>query len=76
MNKSRRKQIENIQSRILDLKDELETVRNEEQEAYDNLPESFQDGEKGEKMNNALENLDYAYSSLEEIEEYLEEAIQ
>ena len=39
----------------------------EEQEAYDNLPESFRNGERGEQMSGNIE-------SLEEVTGYLEDA--
>lgn len=74
MNNDRRKRIQEIRESLLDLQADLEKIKDEEQEAYDNLPESFQDGEKGEKMSEAIDNLDYAFSSLEEVAEYLEEA--
>ena len=60
----------------MDLQTEIEEIKDEEQEAYDNLPESLQDGEKGEKMTDAVDNLDSAYSSLEDAIGYLDEAIQ
>jgi hypothetical protein len=43
MNKARRKQLQSI---IIQLND----VTTEEQEAYDNLPESIQDSAKGQEM--------------------------
>lgn len=60
----------------MDLQTEIEEIKEEEQEAYDNLPESLQYGEKGEKMTDAVDNLDSAYSSLEDAMGYLDEAIQ
>jgi len=65
MNKVRRKEI----ARAIELMDQareiLEAVRDEEQEAFDNMPESIQCSERGETMEeyiytieNALENLD------------------
>lgn len=60
----------------MDLQTEIEEIKEEEQEAYDNLPESLQYGEKGEKMTDAVDNLDSAYSSLEDAIGYLDEAIQ
>lgn len=74
MNKSRRKKIQDIKDKLLDLLTEIEEIRDEEQEAYDNLPESLQEGEKGTMMSDAIDNLDSAYSSLEEVAEYLEES--
>jgi len=46
--------------------DILEEAKFDEQEAFDNLPESFQYGEKGERMEEAMNYLDDAISSLEE----------
>ncbi len=50
MNKERRKQLNEIAEQIGSLKDQLESLRDEEQDYYDNMPESFQGGEKAEKM--------------------------
>lgn len=76
MNKSRRKRIQELKDKLLDMLTEIEEIRDEEQEAYDSLPESLQDGDKGTKMSEAVDNLESAYSSLEEVAESLEEAIQ
>ena len=76
MNKDRRKRIQELKDKLLDILTEIEGIKDEEQEAYDNLPESLQDGEKGDKMSEAVDNLDSAYSSLEEVGEYLDEAMQ
>jgi len=43
-------------------------VRDEEQEAYDNMPESFQGGEKGEKAQECISAIEDAISSLEDAE--------
>ncbi len=48
----------------------------EEQEAFDNLPESLQETERGEKMSNAIEQMDYAISSIEDAIDNIEEAQQ
>lgn len=50
MNKIRRKRLAEAIDLISQAKDILEEVKDEEQEAYDNLPESFQYGERGEQM--------------------------
>ena len=75
MNKSRRKKIEAIKNLLSTIQTDLEVIKDEEQEAYDNLPESMQDGEKGEKMYEAIDNLETVCSSLEEIQENLNEAM-
>lgn len=74
MNKNRRKQIDDILVQLNPLLFEIESVKDEEQEAYDNLPESMQNGDKGEKMSDAVNNLEYAFDSLTEVIDYLESA--
>lgn len=60
MNKSRRSEI----ARALDI---LNAVRDEEQTAYDNMPDSLRDGEKGDKMQEGLDQIEEAISALEEV---------
>ena len=43
MNKDRRERIQNIIDQLTDLETEIEKIQDEEQEAYDNLPESLQE---------------------------------
>ena len=74
MNKARRKRIDEIQEKLSEMKDLIDEVLSEEQEAYDNLPESIQDSERGEAMQTAIDSLESAVSSCEEIEDYLNEA--
>lgn len=50
MNNIRRKKLEKALSMIGSAKDILDEVRDEEQEAFDNLPESFQYSEREEQM--------------------------
>ena len=71
MNKDRRKRIQNIIDQLTDLETE-----DEEQEAYDNLPESLQECEKGERMSDAIDSLDHAFCSVGDTISYLDEAIQ
>lgn len=66
MNKQRRNRIAEALELISQARGILEEVKDEEQESYENLPESLQYGERGEQMQ---ENVD----SLEEFIGYLEE---
>jgi hypothetical protein len=66
MNKDRRKELTAIGAAILEAKDHLEAVRDAEQEAFDNLPESLQQGERGQAMEEAIGNLENTISSLED----------
>jgi hypothetical protein len=54
----------------------LETVKDEEQESYDNMPEGLQASEKGEKSENAINNLEYACDNISDAIERLEEATE
>lgn len=74
MNKERRKQLSEIQDKLSELRDMIDTVLSDEQAAYDNLPESLQESERGEAMQMAIEAMESAIESCEEAEGSLEEA--
>ncbi len=74
MNKARRKEINRARDLLAEARAIVEAVKEEEQEAKDNLPESIADGEKGSAMEEAIDKLEEVASSLEEIENNLEEA--
>jgi predicted nucleic acid-binding Zn-ribbon protein len=79
MNKQRRAKLNALQDRmtaakagvsallaeIEEIGDDLETLRDEEQEAYDNLAESLQQGERGQDMEAAVTNIEDAMNTLE-----------
>lgn len=46
---------------------DLESIRDDEQEALDNLPESVQGGERGQDMENAISEMENAMSVLESL---------
>lgn len=73
MNAERRKRIAEALVIIRTLHEEIEAIRDDEQEAYDAMPESFQNGERGEAMQNAIDTLDSAATSLDEASSTLEE---
>lgn len=74
MNAARRKAIDKLYMQLEDLKAAIESLQEEEQEAFDNLPESLQDTERGEAMQEAVDNLEAAASSIEEAMDSLSEA--
>ena len=74
MNKARRTRINEIIDSLNQLKEEINIIMGEEQEALDNMPESFQEGERGEAMQDAIDNLSSAMDSVEEAVDSLEEA--
>ncbi|MBR3467403.1 MAG: hypothetical protein IKH15_09315 [Bacteroidales bacterium] len=76
MNRNRRKQLVKALGQAEELKDTIETLRNEEQECFDNLPESLQYSERGDTMQEIANSLDYAVSNLEEAIDNLNEALE
>lgn len=59
MNKQRRNRIAEALELISQARDILEEVKDEEQESYENLPESLQYGERGEQMQENVESGTY-----------------
>ena len=74
MNKVRRNQLGEIQSKLAEIREMIESVLSDEQDAYDNLPESLQESERGEAMQAAIDAMESAMDSCEEAESSLEEA--
>lgn len=76
MNGNRRKRIQIVINGLNVLLDDIQSLLEEEQNAYDALPESLQEAERGELMQEAIDNLDAASSSVEEAVESLESAAE
>lgn len=64
MNKERRSRINQIISELESLKYDIENVVEEEQEAYDNLPESIQYSKRGESMSDNVSDLEDAANDI------------
>ena len=73
MNKKRRKEIENLRESISETKAKLQYLLDEEQQAFDNMPESIQESERGEEMQEIIEYMETAIDGLEEATESLTE---
>ena len=74
MNKQRRKAIQQALEQIADLKTSVEEINTDEQDSFDNLPESFQDSEKGETIQEAIDFLEAATGAFDEVIDSLEQA--
>ena len=74
MNKERRKTLQELYDIIVEAKDNLDAVRDEEEEYKDNIPENLQGSERYERAEAAVDALESAVSSLEEALDYIEEA--
>ena len=58
MNRERRKKLGEIIDQLEYLREDLDAVASEEREAYDNLPESLQESDRGCAMEEAADELD------------------
>ena len=73
MNNKRRKEISKIVSTLEDVRDRLSEVVDEEQIAFDNMPESIQGSDRGCNSEEAIGYLSDALDSVESALEYLDE---
>lgn len=92
MNKYRRKVLNAIENKLSNFESEndpsqdlsffqeihadLESVKEEEQEAFDNLPEGLQQAERGSAMEQAIDNLDNAMDAIQTCIDAAEETLQ
>lgn len=84
MNKTRRQAIDKIKQRIAEeiptdiissILEDIEAIKDEEQESLDNMPENLQGSERYEVSEAAVDSLDEAYSTLEELNDNIQEAL-
>lgn len=73
MNKQRKKMIKDGYDLIMQAKSLIDTAIEEEQEAFDNLPESLKLSERGEEMEANVEQLQECSDNLEEAINALED---
>ena len=76
MNKNRRSQLDKAHSLILEAQEIVASVRDEEQEARDNLPENLQYSERAETIEEYISTLDDTESTLDDILSNLTEIIE
>lgn len=76
MNKERRKTLQGIIDELESQKENIETLQEEEQEAYDNLPESIQASDRGDAMCENADGLADAASDLEDVISVLQEILE
>lgn len=71
MNKIRRKQLDKIAAELEAIRERIEAIRDEEQDYFDNMPEAFQDGEKGERTQEAISLLEDVFENVDGAIDYL-----
>ena len=76
MNKQRKKALQDVQDRLDQIREDLETLTNEEEEYRDNIPENHQGSERFERaeevcglLTDALDSLDSALENIEQAAE-------
>ena len=65
MNKPRRKELKRAVELLEEALSIIELCKDEEQEAFDNLPDSFQESERGEKMDEYIYYMEDVMMSIE-----------
>ncbi len=76
MNKNDRKDLEKALALLSEAREIVETIKDGEQEKFDNLSEGLQQTEKGQKFEETVSNLDDVCSSIDEATEYIEQCIE
>lgn len=82
MNKQRREKIRQLKARFQDIQTELKQasselffILNEEQDAFDNMPEGLQSSYRGMCSEDAIDSMEEASEKLDEVIELLSEII-
>lgn len=76
MNNTRRKNLRELIEKTEGIKQGIEELRTEEEEYYNNMPEAFQDGEKGDRAQTVIEYLDEAITAAGDVIENLTSAAE
>lgn len=58
MNNQRRNELRDVQQELRDIYARLDGLYDEEQTAYENMPEPLQDSERGERAQNAIDTIE------------------
>ena len=82
MNKQRREKIgklkirfQSIQAELKQLSSELSSILNEEQDAFDNMPEGLQGSYRGMCSEDAIDNMEESSEKLDEVIESLSDVV-
>jgi uncharacterized coiled-coil DUF342 family protein len=74
VNNERRKRLSDLRSKLEELKSDVESIKDEEQDYHDNMPEAFQQGDKGDAATAAIDHLETAENLLDEAISAIEES--
>ena len=73
MNRDRRKKLSKAFDKCAEIVDIIEQVRDEENDSYENLPDNFKNGEKGDEMMGFIEMLDEASGYIMDAQSVIEQ---
>lgn len=76
MNKARRAKIKSAADQLERISELVESIRDDEQDYYDNIPENLQESERAGNSEAAIDALDAAIESISEAVSSLEEAAE
>lgn len=76
MNANRRKELNKAISALESIKETIDRLTEEEQEAFDNMPESLQESERGTKAEEAISNLTDASCYITDAIDYITTSIE
>ena len=76
MNKPRREELEKALSLLGQARDIIESVKDDETDAYENLPESFQESERGEQMSEYIDSMDESLSYIDDVADMLNNIVE
>ena len=76
MNNTRRKSLRELIEKTEGIKQEIEEIKTEEEEYYNNMLSSVQDGEKGDRAQTVIEYLDEAMTAAGDVIENLTSAAE
>ncbi|MDD5918077.1 MAG: hypothetical protein PUD73_03155 [bacterium] len=75
MNRYRRSVLKTIAESLSKISEELRIVLDEETDAYENMPDNLKDGERGSSSFDAIDYLEDASSSIDDIIDTINKAI-
>ena len=76
MNKQDRRELQGYVDSLEKIKSNIETMMEDETEKLDNMPEGLQESERGEAMQNAIDQMEYGIDSLQEAIDNLSEILE
>ena len=65
MNKFRRSEIKNLAVELDRINEQISELKNQEEEAFEALPENFQDGERGDAAQEAIQAFEDAIQCID-----------